>query len=707
MKYLVGVDTGGTCTDCVVMDETGKLTVSKALSTPPDFTKGVIDSVQIGAEKLGLDLPALLENTRLFLHSTTVAENAVVDGTLARGGLLLTKGFEEILFMTRGAHGRTAGLTKEEMKNPIRTDKPPPLVPISMVQGIRERTDYKGQVIVKADEGEIERAAQQLVGKGAEAIGVSFLWSFQNPENEDVVKDLVQREYPELFFTASHDLAPTLGEYERTSTTALNIGLGPLVSRYLSNLGAALKENGFGGVLLVMQAYGGLLRREEASTRPVGMVESGPVSGLVGSKSLGSVLGFDDIIAVDMGGTTFKTGVIREGLIEYQREQTVFRYHYVLPKMDIVSIGLAGGSIVSVDSRTNMPQVGPRSAGARPGPVCYGFGAEEPTVTDVDLLLGYLNSQLFLEGRAKLDSEAAFRVFKSKVGDPLSLDVMEAASSVYRLTNSLIYDMLHKMTVEKGLDPRGYVLFSYGGTAGMHLGAVAQELGVKKVIIPYTASVQGAFGLVSADIVHEDQLDRPMWVPTDPDAVNAAFKGLIEKTKGQLEMEGFEDKDIAIHRAIDMRYRRQIHVVTVPVEAGESVKKGDLEHTYDIYEKMYEERYGKGSAFKEAGMEIVSFRVRAIGILGKPEVKAQERIDSNPEGAFVETRKAYFDTAKGVRDAKGYDFEKLLPGNELEGPSIIWTPITTIVVNPGQKAVVDPYRNVVLKWQNEIEKNLD
>ena len=428
------------------------------------------------------------------------------------------------------------------------------------------------------------------------------------------------------------------------------------------------------------------------------MIESGPAGGLVGSRTSGHILGFDNIIAADMGGTTFKAGVVREGLIEYQWEPMALRYHYALPKMDIVSIGLAGGSIISLEPRMNTPRVGPRSAGAHPGPVCYGFGGTEPTLTDIDLLLGYLNPQFFLEGRAKLDSESAWQVFQSKIAAPLGMDVLEAASEVYRLANSLTYDMLHKMTVEKGLDPRDYVLFSYGGTAGMHLGAIAQELGVKKVIIPYTASVQGAYGLISADIVHEDQITHPMTVPVALDEVNNIFAASIDRTMGQLKSEGFKSEDIVVHRAIDMRYRRQIHVITTPVEGKDTLTESDLEQTYANYERRYEQRYGKGSAYREAGMEMITFRVRAVGMLRKPEMREQELAGTDPGAAFVETRKAYFDAVKGMRGARSYDFEKLLPGNEVEGPAIIWTPITTVVVNPGQKAMVDQYKDIVLTW---------
>jgi N-methylhydantoinase A len=366
--------------------------------------------------------------------------------------------------------------------------------------------------------------------------------------------------------------------------------------------------------------------------------------------------------------------------------------------MDIVSIGLAGGSIISIDRLTGAPKIGPRSAGAHPGPVCYGFGGTEPTVTDMDLILGYLNSRFYMEGHAALDIEGSLQAFRSKVADPLRMDVLEAACAVCRLTNSLLYDLLHKLTVEKGLDPRDYVLFSYGGTAGMHLAAVGQELEMRKVIIPYTASVHGAYGLVSADIVHEDQVTLPMRVPASVDKVNDIFSGLQEKTIGQLKSEGFNEKDIVIQRAIDMRYRRQVHLVTTPVEVRGALTEDDLGRTCDAFERLYEGRYGKESAYREAGIEMVIFRVRGIGILRKPELKGKKLSRPDPGAAFVETRKIYSDSIRAMTEAKGYDLEALLPGNEVEGPAVIWTPITTIVVNPGQKATLDLYKNVLLTW---------
>src|SRR5262245_25962998 len=570
MQYLVGVDIGGTCTDCVVVDENGKAALGKAFSTPPDFSAGILNALEVAAQSIGLPSTDILINTRLFLHSGTVAENAVVDGNLAPAGLLTTRGFQHTLFATRGGYGRWSGLSEDEKRNPLDTDKAPPIIPLSRIRAVRERTDHKGTVLAEVNGEEVSAAVISLAAEGVESVGISLLWSFVNPHNEQVIREIVRRMRPDLFVTLSSDIAPILGEYERTSTAALNAALGPVVSRYLTNLVEGLRKLGFRGSLLLMQAYGGLLPLQEAVTRPVGMVESGPVSGLMGSKRLGDLLGCNNIISADMGGTTFKIGTVREGLIEYQRESMVLRYHYALPKLDVVSLGLAGGSIISVEPRTRQPRVRPRSAGSFPGPVCYDHGGDEPTLTDVDALLGYLHSNYFLGGRAQLNLEKARRVFETRVAEPLGLPVADAAAAIYKLANSMIYDLMHKTTVQRGLDPRVFSLFSTGGTAGMHLGAVGEELGVNQVIVPHTASVHRAFGLVTSDIVHEALTTRPMRHPTDPAAVEALFGELVDQTVAQLRREGFVDEGIAILRAIDMRYRRQVHIITVPVETGNS-----------------------------------------------------------------------------------------------------------------------------------------
>jgi N-methylhydantoinase A len=697
VSFVVGIDIGGTCTDCVVVDDEGTVTLAKAFSTPPDFQNGIVDALTVAAGERGLSVAGLLESTRLFLHSTTVAENAVVDGTLATAGIITTAGFEDTLLAMRGGYGRWSGLTEDEKRNPIETDKPEPLVPRSLVRGIAERVDATGAVLHAPDEVEVERLVRELVEAGVDALGVSLLWSFVNPAAEELVARVARRVAPQLFVTVSHEIAPIIGEYERTSTVALNARLGPVVRRYLDDLRAQLAGLGFAGILLVAQAHGGLLPVEEAADRPVGMIESGPVSGLVGSRALGELIGSPDIIAADIGGTTFKVGIVRDGRLEYQRESMVLRYHYALPKLDVVSLGVAGGSIVSVDPRTRVPRLGPRSAGSYPGPVCYGHGGTEPTITDVDAILGYLNDDFFLGGRARLDLDRARRALEEQVARPLGLEVEEAAPQIYRFANARFFDLLHKVTVQRGLDPRQFALFSFGGTAGMHAATYGRELGVERIVIPHSASVHGAFGLVTSDVVHEQQTTQPVRAPADPAILAELFAGLRARVASQLEAEGFGADRIRLTRSIDMRYRRQVHILTVQMPDGDGpITEQLLEQTVELFEDAYRDRYGAESAYREAGIELVSYRLRGAGIVERPDFRAVETGGEDASHAVVRQVRSWVDAAAAWQDVPGYDFERLLPGNAVPGPAIVWTPITTVVVPPSMTARIDPFRNLVL-----------
>lgn len=707
MDYVVGIDIGGTCTDCVVVDAEGNVTLGKAFSTPPDFSRGILDAIAVAADELGVKRQAVLADTRLFLHSTTVAENAVVDGTLAKAGVITSRGFDHSLFAMRGGYGRWSGLTEDEKRNPIETDKLPPIVGPQLIRTVRERVDVHGQILRAADESDLEAAVRELLAEDVDALGVSFLWSFANPANEERAEALIKRIAPDVFLTVSHKIAPIVGEYERTSTVALNARLGPVIGRYLDNLRAGLEAEGFDGILLVMQAYGGLLPFAEAAESPVGMIESGPVSGLVGSQGLGRLIGERNIIAADMGGTTFKVGVVRDGLTEYQRESMVLRYHYALPKMDVVSLGLAGGSIISVDERTGSPRIGPRSAGSYPGPICYGHGGDEPTITDVDAILGYLNPDYFLGGREQLDIGLARRRFEQQIAEPLGLPVIDAAAAMYKLANSLFFDLLHKTTVQRGLDPRDFSLFSFGGTAGMHVAAYGEELGVREIVIPHSASVHGAFGLITSDIAHEDQITVPMHAPVDLERVRGIFDELGGRMSAQLEGEGFSDDRITLRRSIDMRYRRQVHILTVPVAGDGDLTDESLEQTIELFERLYEEKYGKESAYREAGIELVSFRLRGEGSVRKPDFRVEDVGDDDAEHAVVKTVQAWIDRTGRVEEVKGYDFGRMKPGNVLVGPAIVWTPITTLVAAPGQRVSVDEYKNLVIRSQTAGHDRLD
>ena len=503
-SYVIATDVGGTCTDTVVFAAGEPVHIGKALSTPPDFANGVIDSIRSAAEAMDVPLGDLLRSTGLFTHGSTVVDNALLTRGGARTGLITTEGFEDTLLVTRGAYGRWAGLAEEGLKHPVKTDRAPSLVPAERIRGVPERIDYKGAVIRALDEDSAEAAIRHLVDvAGVEAIAICLLWSPYNPVHERRIREIAAQAAPGAYVTISSDIAPVPGEYERTSTTVINAYAGRLAHDYVTDLQAQLAEEGYGGPLLVMQGYGGLLPAEEASSRAVGMIECGPAAGVIGARYLGGVMGDPDVIAADMGGTTFKVGVIQGGALEFAREPLVDRYHYVAPKIEVVSIGAGGGSIVSLEPRTNVPRVGPKSAGARPGPVCYGLGGTEPTLTDVMTLIGYMDPATFLGGTVRLDIDAARAAFETRIAGPMGMDVNEAAFGIYRIAAAQIADLIHEITVERGLDPRDFVLHAFGGSCPLLAGVFGEELNVKRIVVPYTAAVNCAFGLVSADVVHE------------------------------------------------------------------------------------------------------------------------------------------------------------------------------------------------------------
>ena len=442
-EYVLATDVGGTCTDTVAFAVGEPIRLGKALSTPPNFADGVMDSIRSAAESMGLSLAGLLARTSLFTHGSTVVDNTLLTRRGARTGLLTTEGFEDTLLVTRGAYGRWAGLPEDRIKHPVKTNRAAPLVPADRIRGVPERVDYKGTTIREFDESVAEAALSYLLDdKQVEAIAVCFLWSFYNPEHERRVRDMIGRISPETYVTLSSDIAPVPGEYERTSTTVINAYAGRIASDYIANLQKLLGRQGYTGPLLVMQGYGGLLPADEAADRAVGMIECGPAAGVIGARYLGDMMGDKDVIACDMGGTTFKVGVIQDAELEYAREPMVDRYHYVAPKIEVVSIGAGGGSIISLEPGTDVPRVGPQSAGARPGPACYGLGGTEPTLTDVMTLIGYMDPKIFLGGTMTLDVAAARSAFEQKIAGPMGMDVDEAAFGIFRVAAAQITPIL-------------------------------------------------------------------------------------------------------------------------------------------------------------------------------------------------------------------------------------------------------------------------
>jgi len=692
MGYRIGTDIGGTCTDSTIMDESGRVTIGKDLTTYPDFSRGIFDSLSDATEDMETGLEELLEETELFLHATSVGENALFEREGAETGLLTTAGFEETLHATRGGYGRWSGLPFEQVKDIINSDKPDPLIPRKRIRGLSERA-YRDRVVEGLDDDQVLEAIETLVDDGVESVATCLLWSFSSPEHEQRVKELLEEHYPDVYATVSSDVSPTMGEYERTSTTVLNAYLGPTAEEYLTSLRSTLSEYGFDGLLLLMFSHGGLVTQQDAIERPVGLMESGPVGGLLGSQFVANQRDIDNIISTDMGGTTFKIGVIDDNRIEYADEPMVGRHHYQFPKRDVHSIAVAGGSVISLEEGTNVPQVGPESAGSDPGPACYGRGGDRPTVTDVDLIQGYFSPEYFLGGGKEMDADRAYEVFEDRIADPLGRSTEEAAADIYKLINSIIADLLRETTVEKGIDPRKFTLVSIGGAAGMHAASYARELDIPELLVPHTASVNSALGLLSTDVTHEHLDVQAIEPPFDPGPINEVFGDLSAAAREKLADEGFDSEEVALERSISMRYQRQVHELLTPVEAEGQLTEADIDATVDRFEELYERRYGEGSAFTEGGIEMTEFRVRGVGPLSTPELKEHTVSESNPDGARLGTKEMHFE-ATGRTDAALYDFEELTPGDRIIEPGVILTPVTTIVVNPGDVARMDRFRNI-------------
>ncbi len=691
MRYIVGVDIGGTFTDCVVMDDEGNVTLGKALSTPQDFSIGAIDAVGDAAKNLGLNKESeLLTSTRFFFHACTVGDNTLITRSGAEAGLITTRGFGDTILMMRGR--TTEDLTEKDAFRAAAQSKPDPIIPKRLIQEVTERIDYKGSVSIGLSGSEVKTAIENLIAKGVESVAISLLWAISNDSHEKSIASTIRKTHPSIYVSLSSEIAPFLGEYERTATTAFNAYLAPKIAAYLLNLNRILRERGLKHEPLIMQSYGGVLGVEATCKNAVGTIESSPASGVVGSRFIGKQIGITNILATDMGGTTFKVSVIRDGNIEKYYKPTIQRYQIFMSKIWVESIGAGGGSIAWLDPETGLLKVGPTGAGANPGPVCYGFGGTEPTVSDADLILGYLNADYFFGGKMRLQKERTLEVIEEKIAKPLGISPVEAASGIFRITNSHISDLIRRATLERGYDPRDFTLFAFGGAAPVHAARYAKDLGIKQIVVPLTAAVHGATGLISSDVVYEYGKSDHLSIPAEASRVNQNFAILLGRAFNDLVAAGFRKEDITIIRSLDMRYRYQVHELNVPFPIGVSDISGDeIEEASTRFDDLYEQTYGPGSGYREVGKEIMNFRVIAIGPLHKPNLKKYPLDKKSPDHALKGKREVYFEDFVLT---KLYDFARITSGTEIEGPAIIETPITTIAVGPKDRAVVDEFLNV-------------
>ena len=711
MKRLqVGVDIGGTFTDCVVIDERGGMVVAKSPSTPPDFGQGMIDAMGVAAGQMGLEFADFCGRIGVLTHGTTVGTNALIQRRGAKVGLITTIGHEDAIHIMRGSRGVTSRNLNQVVHFP-ESRKPVPIVSKRHIVGVSERIDCHGDVVVELNEVQALAAVDSLLEKGVEAIAICLLWSFKHPEHERRIARMVRERAPDLFVTCSVDLSPKWGEYERMTATALNAYIGPVTSRYLHSLDAKLKASGYLQPLQITQCGGGSISVERAIEAPLLTLDSGPVSGVTGSQFLGRLIDCPDIITTDMGGTSFDVGIVRDGKPAYSFVSNVAQYEYFIPKVDIQAIGSGGGSLASVDSASRTLRVGPESAGADPGPACYGKGNPMPTVTDADVVLGYIDPDNFLGGRIRLDKAAAVAAVQ-RVANELGLSLMETAAGIAKIAEFRMADIIRKTTVEKGFDPRDFTVFAFGGAGPVHAGVFARELGVRKVLIPLNrlASTWCAFGAATADVLHIHEQVAIQASPFEPTAINAILADLAAQADTLLDRDRISRRGRKLRYSIDMRHRGQINEVEVELDAvmpsGRRLDARTLTKLLDAFYSRYEAIYGRGSSYRDARLEMVTFRVRATVASAAVTLPRAARLRSKvPQEAFNGTRKVWWvDERKPgqsgrLRATPVIDGERLVAGNRVDGPSIIETTQTTIVVHPRQYLVVDRLGNFELYFE--------
>jgi N-methylhydantoinase A len=686
MKLRMGVDTGGTFTDCVVIDSGGAIRTFKELSTPKDPSIGLYNVIKKAAAYFGQDLGSFLGNLDFFAHGTTVATNTLLTGTGAVTGLILTEGFRDTLEMRR-AH-------KENIWD-LYLPVPQPLVPRFLRQGVRGRIDYKGDELEPLREDDVRAACAIFRKEGVKAVAVCTLFSFLNDAHEKRICEIVGEELPGAFISISSEVLPQIREYERMSTTVANAYVGPKLTVYLSTLESKLKRDGLGRAFYITASNGGVMTADTAIRHASATLLSGPAAGAVGGMFFAELLKRGNLITMDMGGTSFDVTLVSEGKVTLGTEGEIAGYRVAKPMIDINTVGAGGGSIARLDAG-GMLKVGPASAGSDPGPVCYGMGGLRPTVTDANLVLGYLDPDYFLGGEMKVDVEAARAAVDREVATGLGISTVEAAAGIFRIINQSMADATKVVSVQKGHDPREYALVSAGGACSIHACKIAEEVGSTCVIVPKAASVFCALGMLESDI----RLDNvKTYTATIPGIDLADFNAVIESVEKQamtgLLQEGVESDRASIQRYLDIRYAGQHHEVTVEIPSGCRIEEGHIGEIASAFHAAHERLYTYSTP--ETPLEVMNLRATAVGAVDKTGLFELPMQGEDPRGAFKKTRSLYFEDECGFVEVPVYDRDLLAPGNVIPGPAVIEERITTIVVHPNWSSRIDSYENIIME----------
>jgi len=676
----LATDIGGTFTDVAAFDErSGRLLLGKALSTPQRLVDGISD----GVGKAG----AAFADASLFLHGTTVAINTMLERTGARAALLITEGFRDIYEIGR--------INRPDAYN-LYFRKHIPLIERASSFEVRERMTAEGDVLVPLDEASVHAACDRMIAKRVEAVAILLLHCYVNPAHEQRVKAIVRERLPDAFVSASHELSQEYREFERCSTVAANAYIGPRVREYIAGIDRHLHETGFGGKFLLVQSTGGLYDSQQAKEQCVRILESGPAAGVIGAQALCRTLGLRDAVAFDMGGTTAKAGVIYKGEVLTTGAALIGRYAEALPvqipMIDIFEVGTGGGSIASIEDGESL-KVGPQSAGAEPGPACYGRGGTQPTVTDANLVLGRLAPDRFLGGEMRLDARAAERAIAT-IAKPLGLGIPAAAEGILRIAATAMSYAVKGVSTDRGLDAAAFAMIAYGGAGPLHASAIAREIGISQVIVPRAPGHFCAFGMLHSDLRYDfvrtwfRRLEEASF-----DEIDKVYAGLVEEGRRALEASGVRHGRVRVAYAADMRYVGQEHPVTV--ELGEAVfRKRDRQGLKRHFDDEHLQRYGTNAPKERA--EIVSLRASVAGMMKKPALERIAKGGRAPaRAAAAGKRNAWFGGKRYSTPA--YRRGALLAGNRIEGPALIEEHASTTVVMPGDRLRVDDFGNLVLE----------
>ncbi|GAA1826826.1 hydantoinase/oxoprolinase family protein [Pseudonocardia ailaonensis] len=699
MPYALGIDVGGTFTDAVASDGAGRIVSAKTPTTPPQREVGVMRAIEELAAELGIGVGEMLAQTDYIAHGTTASINALVQGSVADVGLIATKGHRDSIYIMN-AEGRTLGRSAHEIQDTLRQRKPAPLIPKHRALEVTERIDHAGRVLVPLDEDEVRRVARALVDQGVEAIAVCLLWSFKNGDHERRVREIVHEIDPSLYVTLSCEVSPRIREFSRTSTTIMNAQVGPRLRTYLTPLQRQLEEGGLKGPLLVMQSEGGTITADRAPEHAITTVGSVLSGGVIGGQRLAGQLGHRNVITTDVGGTTFLAGLIVDGEPVMAPGSIVNQFPINAATIRVHTIGSGGGALASVDAGGNL-RLGPQSAEAVPGPACYGNGGTRPTNTDANLVLGILSERGLLGGRKPLRKDLAREAIREHVAEPLGLTVDEAAIAIHEVQNAQAGDLLRRAVVQAGYDPRDFVAYAFGGAGPAHCAGYCRDLGVAEVVVPLgpVASAFSAYGLAASDVAISAELSDPSAFPVDHTVLGAHFDRLEADLQRALDRQKVKFHDVTLAREIDLRYSMQVNELAVTLPDTE-ITEGSGDEIVERFEEQYERINGSGAGFREAGVQAITYRMRARAGLGFPIVLPDipEAESADPSAALLEERQVCLDSQIGFVATPVYDYARLRAGHELVGPAVVDVPTTVVVVPDGVTGRVDRLGNLVLRY---------